>query len=494
MSEYAAFPALPSRHAGAALAEPESGWSLTYPDLDATVTRLARRLVDLGVAPGSRVGLLSSNGPEIILAFLAVARAGAAAVPVNPSLTAREIAGMMEELRPVALLVDRAEAGPALDEVCRRFAVAAHEMTRVPDLWFGGDAAARGSLPDPDPDAVCLLLQTSGTTSRPKTVALRHRHLVASARNIAAWYGLGPQDTTYCVMPLFHIHGLVASTLATLVSGGTIVVPRRVRPRAFLPDLQEHGVTWFSAVPTLLARLAKTAPVAPLERLRFARTSSAALAPTMIANFEAAFGVPLVEAYGMTEASHQMASNPLPPGERRPGTVGLATGIEIATLDEEWQPVAAGVAGEVAIRGETVIDGYLDNPEADAASFRDGWFRTGDVGELSADGYLTLVGRIKELINRGGEKIAPREIDEVLLTHDAVAEAVAYGVPDAKYGEIVHAVVVAREPVAPQELITHCADHLASFKVPVLVRVVDTIPKSPTGKVQRVALAEQLEA
>lgn len=496
MSSSRSLPALPPDHARAAIVEPESGWSLSYRDLEETVERLAGELVALGVAPGAHVGLMSGNGPEVVLAFLAVARAGAAAVPINPSLTGTEIARMFEELAPALLLVDRAESSVAVQSVCRRFAVAAHEIARIPSPAFG-TASATAAPPEPDPEAVALLLQTSGTTSRPKTVPLRHRHLVASARTIAGWYALGPEDVTYCVMPLFHIHGLVASTLATLASGGTLVVPRRVRPRAFLPDLAANGVTWVSAVPTLMARLAGAGPgpdAASLERLRFARTSSAALAPAMIAEFEAAFGVPILEAYGMTEATHQMASNPLPPGERRPGTVGLATGIEIATIDEAWDPVAPGVAGEVAIRGATVIDSYLDNPEANAASFRDGWFRTGDVGTLSRDGYLTLVGRIKELINRGGEKIAPREIDEVLLAHAGVAEAVAYGVPDAKYGEIVHAVVVARAPVQPAELIAHCAAHLAAFKVPVAVRVVDEIPKGPTGKVQRVALAEQLGA
>ena len=208
--------------------------------------------------------------------------------------------------------------------------------------------------------------------------------------------------------------------------------------------------------------------------------------------FETRFGLPLVEAYGMTEAAHQMASNPLPPGERRGGSVGLPTGTEIAILDDEWRPLSGGVVGEVCVRGPGVVDSYRANPEATAASFRDGWFRTGDSGQLSPDGYLSLAGRIKELINRGGEKISPHQVEDALLTHSEVVEAVAFAVPDAKYGETVGAVVVARSAVAEDALRAHCAERLAAFKVPVRVHVLDAIPEGPTGKVQRRLLAEQL--
>jgi oxalate---CoA ligase len=324
-------------------------------------------------------------------------------------------------------------------------------------------------------------------------VPLRQRNLAASARAIAEGYGLGADDCSYCVMPLFHVHGLVASTLAALAAGGSVVVPRRTRPGALWPHVHEHGVTWFSAVPTILAKL----PAAPDEghgSLRFARSCSSSLAPPLWAALEQRFGVPVVEAYGMTEASHQMASNPLPPGDRRPGTVGLPAGAEVAVVDEDWRPVPAGTAGEVAVRGSGVVDGYLDNPEANSASFHDGWFRTGDVGRLSADGYLTLEGRLKELINRGGEKIAPREVDEALLSHPRVREAVAYGVPDAKWGEVVHAAVVVDDALSPDELRAFCSDRLAAFKVPRRVHIVAEIPKGPTGKIQRRVLAEALEA
>jgi oxalate---CoA ligase len=295
-----------------------------------------------------------------------------------------------------------------------------------------------------------------------------------------------------CVMPLFHVHGLVASVLATLSTGGTVVVSR-LRASTFWGDAARHGATWYTAVPTIHSRLLAGFLGHPVpgggHRLRFVRSCSAPLPGVLWRRYEDAIGVPLVEAYGMTEAAHQMASNPLPPGERRPGTVGRATGVSLAVLDEDWRPVPPGEQGEVSVRGPSVVDRYLDNPEATAAAFRDGWFRTGDIGALSADGYLTLVGRVKELINRAGEKISPYEVEDVLLSHPAVADAAAYPVPDETYGEQVGAVVVLGREATLAELAAHCAERLAAFKRPVRVTVLPEIPKGPTGKVQRRNLA-----
>src|SRR5205823_7009561 len=252
--------------------------------------------------------------------------------------------------------------------------------------------------------------------------------------NVARSYALAPDDVSLCPMPLFHVHGLVASTLATLSTGGVVVVPERFNPLSFWRVAHEHGATWYSAVPPLhqllLARAAAGAGrPSGAERLRFIRSCSAPLAPQMMHELEAAFGAPVLEAYGMTEAAHQMASNPLPPEERKPGSVGRGTHVEISIMDANGRHLGIGEHGEVVIRGPNVIGGYENNPEANAASFTDGWFHTGDQGYLDADSYLTLVGRIKELINRGGEKISPREVDEVLLAHPAIAEAVCFGVP-----------------------------------------------------------------
>jgi acyl-CoA synthetase (AMP-forming)/AMP-acid ligase II len=446
------------------------------------------------VGVGGRVAVLADNGPEVIVAFLAAARAGAAVIPINPALTAREISAVFADLRP-RLLVLEADPSSAVGSLCSERGVEPLVMTPVGSGQSARAGAGKIGLPDPDPEAVCLLLQTSGTTGRPKTVPLRQRNLVASARNIAAGYGLGTSDVTFCVMPLFHIHGLVGSTLATLVSGGTVVVPRRVRPSVFVENLRDHDVSWVSAVPTMLDRLVRASDAdaaREIGRLRFGRTSSSSLPIELARRFEETFGAPVLEAYGMTEASHQMASNPLPPGQRRLGSVGVPMGTQLAVVDENWDEQGHELSGEVIVRGPGVVDGYLDNPAANEASFRDSWFRTGDVGTISSDGYLTLVGRIKEMINRGGEKIAPREIDDVLLSHPAIREAVAFGVPDLKYGEVVHAAVVADVDVGEKDLRAHCSQQLASFKVPIRILIVDEIPKGPTGKVQRATLAGQI--
>jgi acyl-CoA synthetase (AMP-forming)/AMP-acid ligase II len=291
------------------------------------------------------------------------------------------------------------------------------------------------------------------------------------------------------------VHGLVASTLATLRTGGTVVVPAKFNPLSFWRTARDVGATWYSAVPTihqlLLARAeAGAARPAGAEKLRFIRSCSAALPPQVMHDLEAAFGAPVLEAYGMTEASHQMASNPLPPSDRKPGSVGPGTGVDISIMDTEGRHLKRGERGEVVIRGANVIRGYENNPEANATSFSDGWFRTGDQGFLDADGYLTLTGRIKELINRGGEKISPREIDEVLLAHPSVSEAVAFGVPHATWGEEVAAAVVVSQPVSEAELLAYCKEKLADFKRPKQIHVTDTIPRTATGKIQRRVVAQ----
>lgn len=456
------------------------------------VERLAAQLVGAGVEPGDAVALSLPNGPEIVLAFLAIVHAGAAAAPLNPGYTAPEFRAYLEDLRPRVMLFQGGTAEVAR-AVCSTLGILALDLPEGP---------ARGlSLPFPElavpeaaPDTVALLLHTSGTTSKPKIVPLRQRNLAHSTRTISAHYELTADDVSLCVMPLFHVHGLLASTLASLHAGGSIVVRPRFSPRTFWDDAVAHGGTWYSAVPTihqmLLARTEVDMP--PAHRLRFARSCSSALPPALQAGLEERLGIPVVQAYGMTEASHQMCSNPLPPGEQRPGSVGPATGVEAAVLDENWRALAAGEVGEVAVRGASVIDGYRDNPAANEASFRDGWFRTGDSGTISTDGYVTLNGRIKELINRGGEKISPHEVEDALTSHPSVAEAVAYAVPDERYGEQVAAAVVLRSDANAAELTRHCADRLAAFKVPVSIAVLESIPKGPTGKVQRRLLAEQI--
>lgn len=467
-----------------ALLDPLRGLAIRYGELSERVDSCAAGLIDAGVSPGDRVVISSWTGVEAAVGFLGILRAGATALPVNPQLTAAELKRHLPALRPAYALVHEA-SGPADASAALGACVAEIDATRPRPVTGGA------SLPGLAPDSIALILQTSGTTGGPKSVPLTQANLAASTATIAGTYGLDSRDTAYCIMPLFHVHGLIGVTLASLAAGGTVVLPARLRMRTFWDAVAEHDVSWISAVPTLLAGI----PAGPRNshRLRFLRSASSPLPPTLAARLEGDLDVPVLEAYGMTEATHQMASNPLPPAERRPGSVGVATGIEMDVVDASWTAAGHDEPGEVVVRGPSITSGYLDNPGANAEAFRDGWFRTGDIGRLSPDGYLRLVGRVKEMINRAGEKISPREVDEVLLTHPSVVEAVSYGVPDAKYGEVVHAAVVTREAVEPKALMAYCGGELAAFKIPVRIHVVDAIPKGATGKVQRSQLAQALD-
>lgn len=470
------------------------GLSLTYGRLRDLVDEASAGLVAMGVGRGTRVAMVFPNGPEAIVLFLAVANV-ATACPLNPAYTEAEFRYYLGDTGAEFLLVPPAEGASARAALPSTASLIEARVTEDGRIELSGDGRQpSGSFSPSGEDDVALVLHTSGTTSRPKRVPLRHRNLVASVGNIIAHYGLTADDISLCVMPLFHVHGLVASALSALASGGTVVVPQRFSPLGFWPIAAEMRPTWFSGSPTphQIILMRSQAPRPPgTERLRFVRSCSAALTPAVMARMEERFGVPVLEAYGMTEASHQMTSNPLPPGPRVPGSVGYGTGVDIAILDEGGSLLRPGATGEVGIRGPNVIDAYENNPEANATSFTGGWFRTGDQGTLDAAGYLRLLGRIKELINRGGEKIAPREIDEALELHPQVREAVAFAVPHPTWGEEVAAAVVVDGSVSEKELQAHCRKSLAEFKVPRRIHFVDSIPRTPTGKVQRRFVAEQ---
>jgi len=464
------------------------GPRLTYRRLREEVGRAAGVLAAHGVRSGDRVALVYPNSAEAVVLFLAAAATGTAA-PLNPAYKVDEFAFYLEDTRAKLLLVPPGDSAGAREALRDRGAVIEAGFDGASSLRFGADIhGARRALAAPDDDDVALVLHTSGTTSRPKMVPLRHRNLTASVANIVASYRLGADDVSLCVMPLFHVHGLVASALAALGSGGTVVIPPRFSPFEFWGLVRDHRVTWYSAVPTIHQMLVGRATQrrsARADSLRFARSCSSALSPQLMRQVEDLLGVPMLEAYGMTEASHQMASNPLPPAERRPGSVGPGTGVEIAILGQQCDPLAPGMAGEVAVRGPNVMAGYEANPTATREAFCDDWFRTGDQGTLDEAGYLTLQGRIKELIIRGGEKIAPREIDEVLMRHPAVAEAVTFGVPHLSWGEEVAAAVVLKGEVGKKELADFSRQHLADFKVPRQFFFVTDIPRTATGKIQR---------
>ncbi len=465
------------------------------------VEATGRALNHLGIGRGDRVAIVLPQGLDLAVTFLAVASAATAA-PLNPAYVETEFAFYLGDLRARALILPKDYASPAR-AAADSLGVPIIELSQ-PDAVAGNGQLSGTSRPSEAPagfaeaDDVALVLHTSGTTSRPKLVALTHANLLASARHIGATLQLQPGDRCLNVMPLFHIHGLVAGVLASLAAGGSTACTRSFSAAQFPDWLERWKPTWYTAVPTMHQAVlahARSQQGAPRQTsLRFIRSSSAALPPAVMAGLEEVFGVPVIESYGMTEAAHQMASNPLPPRARKPGSVGPAAGPEVVILNPAGVQLGRGATGEVAIRGPNVIRGYTDNPGANAGAFFDGWFRTGDQGYLDADGYLFITGRLKELINRGGEKIAPREIDEVLLAHDGVRQAVAFAVPHPTLGEDVAAAVVRSDgaPVTEAQLRKFALDRLPAFKVPSRILFVEDIPKGPTGKIQRIGLVDRL--
>ena len=482
------------------------GSVLTHGELRAEVDRLAGRLRSLGLGPADRIAIVVPNGPEMAVAFLASACAGCAA-PLNPKYRTPELSFYLEDLGAKALITRPDESGSDARDAAR-----ASDAGVLPVALTGSVAGGMGSIDliasspgsEPaatggqSPDDVALVLHTSGTTSRPKIVPLRQRNLARSAAGIVASLSLTAGDRSLQVMPLFHIHGLLAGLLAPLSAGGAVACTEGFDAFRFFGQLEALQPTFYTAVPTMhqmvLSRAGRHRDAARAAGLRFVRSSSASLPTPVLTELCELFGAPVIEAYGMTEATHQMCANPLPPAVAKPRSVGVPSGIEMAVLDDRGRPLPRGDRGEVSIKGPTVIDGYENNPDANAASFTGDWFRTGDEGYIDSDGYLFLTGRLKEQINRGGEKISPLEVDEALLEHPAVAQAVTFAMPHPKLGEEVAAAVVAvgGSPVDEREIRRFLAQSLAAFKVPRRILVLDELPKGPTGKLQRIGLAERL--
>jgi oxalate---CoA ligase len=480
---------------------------LRYGALRAFVARTVEWLGGIGVERGDRVAIVLNSGPEMAVCFLSVASACGAA-PLNPAYKAEEVEFYLKDLRAKLLIVEGATRSPAA-EVAARLGIPVVEIVATPEHGAGTFtttmAADSGPVTRPvavggraGADDVALVLHTSGTTSRPKLVPLSQRNVCASAGNVRDTLALTSADRGLNVMPLFHIHGLIAGLLAPLFAGGMVSCAPGFNALSFFRWFGATRPTWYTAVPTMhqaiLTRAGQHRELIKNTPLRFIRSSSAALLPQTIAELEQTFETPVVEAYGMTEAAHQMASNPLPPEVRRPGTVGRAAGPEVAIMDAQGAVLPADTTGEIVIRGHNVTAGYENNPKANGEAFSGGWFRTGDQGILDSRGYLTITGRLKEIINRGGEKISPREVDEILMDHPAVQQVVTFAIPHDKLGEDVGAAVVLREAasVTEKELRAFCAIRLAQFKVPRTIVFLDEIPKGATGKLQRIGLAQKL--
>ena len=482
-----------------ALRATEGRTALTYVALRALATGTVAALNAKGIGRGDRVAIVLPNGPEMAAAFIAIG-CGATTAPLNPAYREDEFAFYIDDLKAKALVVMRGVETPAR-AAAQKLGVPILEL--VPGEAAGAftlEGGAPGSAAQPglaQEDDVALVLHTSGTTARPKIVPLTQGNITASAAHIGAALSLAPGDVCLNVMPLFHIHGLIAAVLASLRAGGTVVCTPGFDALRFFRWMEEERPSWFTAVPTMhqaiLSRAERNAEIIKRVPLRFIRSSSASLPGPVMEQLEKTFGCPLVESYGMTEAAHQMCSNPLE-GPRKPGKVGRAAGPEVAIMGEDGTILPQGEIGEVVIRGPNVTKGYEANPEANAKAFIQGWFRTGDQGMFDADGFLLLTGRLKELINRGGEKVSPLEVDGVLSAHPAVAQALTFAIPHAKLGEEVGAAVVLREGAAltERELRDFAAKQLADFKVPRKVVFLPEIPKGATGKLMRIGLAEKL--
>jgi acyl-CoA synthetase (AMP-forming)/AMP-acid ligase II len=480
--------------------------SLDYAGLRTLADATVARLNELGVGRNDRVAIVLPNSAEMASAFVTIG-CGATTAPLNPAYRADEFDFYLSDLNAKALVVEKGSDSPALG-VARERGIPV--ITLVPDAGgvagkFTLEGAGTGTKPAKggmaEADEVALVLHTSGTTSRPKIVPLTQRNVTASARHIGASLRLVAGDRCLNIMPLFHIHGLIAAVLSSLGAGASVHCAPGFNAMRVFAWLDEIEPTWYTAVPTMHQTIVARASRNPesvaraRKNLRLIRSSSSSLPPQVMAELEATFDAPVVEAYGMTEAAHQMACNPLPPGARKPGSVGIAAGPEVAIMEEAGSKLLPkGSVGEIVIRGPNVTPGYENNPDANKTAFTDGWFRTGDQGVMDDEGYISITGRLKEIINRGGEKISPREVDEVLMDHPAVAQAVTFAMPHDKLGEEVAAAVVLRENQTAEEkdLRAFVAGRLADFKVPRKVLILDEIPKGATGKLQRIGLAEKL--
>lgn len=478
---------------------------LSYHDLDVAVREFAGRLAALGLGPGDTIALCCDNSMEFVLTLLAAASIGVAVAPLDPALPPSALPARVAATRARTVIV----AARLYDS-----SMARHLAGQFP-VWLAGVARSGpgaqaeitvpegcAALPPPGehsgPGDTALLLSTAGSTAAPKTVPLTPRNVAASIRGIRGTYRLGPRDATVLVMPLDHGHGLIAGLLASLASGSAVYLPETGRFSAsrFWTEMVNARATWYTAVPTmhqiLLRRAAAEYPEDNPPRLRFIRSCSAFLAASVFDQLESTFSAPVVPAYGMTETAHQAASNPLPAdGPVNAASVGLATGVEIRISGPDGEPPAHGTPGEVRVRGPAVTSGYLDNPEATARAFTDGWLHTGDLGYLDSDGYLFLTGRIKELINRGGEKFSPEQIDAVLQSHPKVQDALSFGVPDEKYGEEVNAAVILKlgQDASGSELQDYCRTRLGEAAAPKRIFFVTEFPRTSKNTGDRRALA-----
>ena len=472
---------------------------LSYHDLKEACVSIARSFMREGYGAGEAVAMMLPNGRASALVLLSVMYSGRVLCPLNLAAGNAQLAYILEHSEATMLLV-----APELRERANLFMENHPEPPKVievdPDgIPFSGenhtDTLSEGV---PDVEDTALLMYTSGTTGKPKGVLLSHRSLVAGGMNATESHSLEPEDRALCVLPLYHINGLINTVMGPLVSGGSVFMPPKFQSSEFWKWIEEYRCTWFSIVPTLLSSLLHKTSLSTEQRkrlgshLRFGRSASAPLAPEVHHQFEKKFGVPVIETMGLTETSSPILSNPLPPGRIKYGSPGIPWGNEVRIVDGELRTVSNGTEGEIAVRGDNVMKGYFKNPDVTRETLREGWLLTGDIGVMDEDGYVFVRGRTKELIIKGGENIAPREIDEALYEHGEVVEAAAFAVDHSHYGQDVEACVILADGAScdDSELRDFCEPRLGAFKTPSRIHFVRELPKGPSGKIQRLRLAE----
>ena len=474
----------------------ENSPPLLYKDLKSFVNKIASQLAGNGISNKDRAAIVLPNGPFMASSFLTLSSYMSAA-PLNPSYKTNEYEFYLKDLNPKIVIVEPNSSNEVVG-VAKNLNIPVCEIKIKKDdpsgLFNLFDIESEYQLPEENDEA--LVLHTSGTTSRPKIVPLTNKNIYSSAENISKSLNLSEADHCLNIMPLFHIHGLIAILAASIRSGASICASNGFNALKFLELAKSEKITWYSGVPTMhqaiLLRAEKNLELAKNLNLRLIRSSSASLPPAVFEKLNNVFGCSVIEAYGMTEATHQMTSNPLPPKKQKPGFVGIPAGPEVCIMDEKDKILDQGETGEVCIKGDNVTLGYDNNPEANKNSFTNGWFRTGDQGYFDQNGYLKISGRLKEIINKGGEKISPLEVDNVLMDHPLIEQAVCFGYEDKMLGEDIAAAIIVKEGknCSETDVKTYAQEKLAKFKIPKKIFFVNEIPKGATGKLQRNVLAK----
>ena len=475
----------------------EISTKLSYKDLKLFINKISKQLAGNGLSNKDRAAIVLPNGPYMASSFLAISSYMSAA-PLNPSYKSEEYEFYLKDLNPKIVLVEKNSENPVVD-VAKKLKIELCEINPEKDGPSGifniYEKESEYSLPNERDEA--LVLHTSGTTSRPKIVPLTNKNIFSSAENISKSLNLSENDHCLNIMPLFHIHGLIAILASSMKAGASVCASNGFNAIKFLDIAKSEKITWYSGVPTMhqaiLLRARRNLEIARVLKLRLIRSSSASLPPVVFKDLNDVFSCPVIEAYGMTEATHQMTSNPLPPKQQKAGFVGLPAGPEVCIMNENGEVLKQGDEGEVCIKGENVTLGYDNNEEANKTSFTNGWFRTGDQGYFDNEGYLKISGRLKEIINKGGEKISPLEVDNVLMDHPLIDQAVCFGYEDKMLGENIASAIIIKggEICSENDVLEYAKEKLAKFKIPKKIFFVEEIPKGATGKLQRNVLAKK---